>query len=462
MSSNLLLEVTDVSRRFARGLRQSMRYAASDIFRQLLRPGLPEDQTLRSGEFWAVRNVSFSLKRGEAVGILGNNGAGKSTLLKLITGIYKPTAGRIHVAGRIGAIVELGSAFAPNLTGRENLRPQAMMHGYGADLRQAQLDRIVEFADIGDFIDSPVRHYSTGMRARLGFAVAALCEPDLLVVDEVLAVGDLAFQNKCLRFVEEFRERGGSVIFVGHNPVQMQAACDRGIVLERGRITFEGSMVDAIDRLFNSAEKESTKALAAKAAEGSPLPALLPSNGQETRGRIEVHTAGVYYHQPENSGAKGSIVVDLTVEVREVAPVPQIVITFFSTTSANAIALSVSEAMSLPLGVHHVKMEIPSVPLCPGDYLVKLAIIAGYAPFPVWTQGWMGDAPRMIRIPGNPTMVGNLARLISAKIQLDSQLSISKLTAASGDSAKTEYDNEVSIERDAEDLRSVPQISERS
>ena len=235
MSSQVVLEVMDVSQRFARGLREAMRYAADDILRQLLRPQRRADPKLRPGEFWALRNVSFTLRRGEAVGILGENGAGKSTLLKLIAGIYKPTVGNIHVTGRIGAIVELGSAFAPNLSGRENTRPQALLQGYSVDLLRRQLDRIIAFADLGDFIDTPVQHYSTGMRARLGFAVAAHGEPDLLVVDEVLAVGDLAFQNKCLRFVAEFRDRGGAVVFVGHNPAQMQAACERGIILECGR-----------------------------------------------------------------------------------------------------------------------------------------------------------------------------------------------------------------------------------
>ena len=169
---------------------------------QLFLPWRPENQELRPHEFWAVRNVSFSLKPGESIGILGKNGAGKSSLLRLITGIFKPTSGAIRVSGRIGAIVELGSAFAPNLSGRENLRPLALLHGYSPELLGRQFDRIIEFADLGDFIDQPVRYYSTGMGARLGFAVAAHGEPDLLVVDEVLAVGDLDFQNKCMRLVK--------------------------------------------------------------------------------------------------------------------------------------------------------------------------------------------------------------------------------------------------------------------
>jgi lipopolysaccharide transport system ATP-binding protein len=369
------------------------------------------------------------LKQGESVGILGDNGAGKSTLLKLIAGIYKPTVGRIHVAGRIGAIVELGSAFAPNLSGRENIRPQALLQGYSHELMCRQLDRIIEFADLGDFIDSPVVHYSTGMRARLGFAVAALSEPDLLVVDEVLAVGDLAFQNKCLRFVEGFRARGGAVVFVGHNPVQMQAACERGIILERGRVAFDGSIVDAIDRLFNSAEAQSNKVSPALFATDLLSKAALPANGPTSRGIVEVLATRVCYHQPGGTATKGSVVLDLTLGVHEIVPRLQVGISFFSNTSAQAIAFSVSDSISLPLGVHQVTMHIPSLPLLPGDYLVKLAVIGGLAPYPLWTQGWH-NAPRSLRIPGRPTMLTSLARMVSAKIQLDSQVSVKVADAA--------------------------------
>jgi ABC-type polysaccharide/polyol phosphate transport system ATPase subunit len=217
--------------------------------------------------------VSFCLKAGESVGILGNNGAGKSTLLKLIAGIYQPTVGHIRVGGRIGAIVELGSAFVPNLSGRENIRLQALFHGYSPGLLDRQMEDILAFADLGDFIDSPVQHYSTGMRARLGFAVAVHGNPDLLLVDEVLAVGDLSFQNKCLRLVETFRQRGGAVVFVGHNPYQMQAACDRGIILERGCIQFDGSMVSAIDLVLDGAESASPQAPVLSTAGQFPLQA---------------------------------------------------------------------------------------------------------------------------------------------------------------------------------------------
>jgi ABC-type polysaccharide/polyol phosphate transport system ATPase subunit len=433
MSTKTVLEVTNVSKRFARGLRQAMRYAMHDTFRQLFRPGNPEDDALRPGEFWAVRNVSFTLKRGEAVGIMGNNGAGKSTLLRLITGIYKPTTGQVQVDGKIGAIVELGTAFAPFLTGRENIRPQAMMHGYTGALLRRQLDRIIEFADIGEFIDSPVAHYSTGMRARLGFAVAAMGQPELLVVDEVLAVGDLTFQNKCLHFVEEFRKRGGSVLFVGHNPVQMQAACDRGIILEHGRVTFEGTIVDAIDRLFNSAETGSAKAQNASVGANQLDQNAIASNGSPNHGRVQVLATKVSYEQADTSTDNDTLVVEATLTTDGGRQGLQLGFVLFSSLSVNAVAFSFTEPLTLPAGTHQITVQVPSLHLVPGDYLVKMSLSAGSPPYPIWTQGWH-DVPRSLRVPGDPSAVNNLARMISARIRLDNQVSMREISAVNHES----------------------------
>jgi lipopolysaccharide transport system ATP-binding protein len=191
-------------------------------------------------EFWALEDVSFELNRGEAFGIIGANGAGKSTILKLITGIMKPTSGRIELNGRLSALIEVGAGFHPDLTGRENI----YLNGTILGMRRVEIDRkfeaIVEFSGLADFIDTPVKRYSTGMYARLGFSVAAHVDPDILIVDEVLSVGDIVFQNRCLEKMNDIIRSGATVIFVSHNLRAIAELCPRSILLEHGKVTAAG------------------------------------------------------------------------------------------------------------------------------------------------------------------------------------------------------------------------------
>jgi lipopolysaccharide transport system ATP-binding protein len=186
--------------------------------------------------FWALRQVSFSVERGEALGVIGANGAGKSTLLGLIGGISRPDEGRLEVDGRIGGLLELGAGFHPDLSGRENV----IINGIICGLTRYQVDQrfaaIVAFAELEDAIDDPLRTYSTGMRMRLGFSIAAHTEPEILLVDEVLAVGDMAFQQKCLERIRQYQERGCTIVIVSHNTAQIRKFCDRVIWLQSGRI----------------------------------------------------------------------------------------------------------------------------------------------------------------------------------------------------------------------------------
>ena len=190
-------------------------------------------------ESWALRDVSFEVARGETVGIIGRNGSGKSTLLQVICGTLTPTAGGVSVDGRVGALLELGSGFNPEFTGRENVHMNAAILGMGPEEIAAKYDAIVEFADIGEFIDQPVKTYSSGMYVRLAFAVIAHADADLLVVDEALSVGDVFFAQKCMRFLREFQKRG-TVLFVSHSAAAIVNLCDRAIWLDRGRVVLDG------------------------------------------------------------------------------------------------------------------------------------------------------------------------------------------------------------------------------
>ena len=191
-------------------------------------------------EFYALNDVSFEIKKGETVGIIGKNGAGKSTLLKIITGVLTPSSGHVHVNGRIASLLELGAGFNPEYTGVENIYLQGTLMGYSKEEMEAKIDEILAFADIGDFVYQPVKSYSSGMFARLAFAVAINVDPDILIVDEALSVGDAAFQNKCIRKMEEIGKKGITILFVSHDTQTINKFCNRAIWLNGGIIKEQG------------------------------------------------------------------------------------------------------------------------------------------------------------------------------------------------------------------------------
>lgn len=201
---------------------------------------------------WACRDISFEVKRGEVLGIIGSNGAGKSTLLKILSRITDPTEGRAVIRGRVNALLEVGVGFHPELTGRENIFLNAALHGLSARETRAKLDEIVDFSGVERFLDTPVKRYSSGMKVRLGFAVAAHLEPEILIVDEVLAVGDAEFQAKCLGKMESVTEAGRTVLFVSHNMVAVQNLCEKAIWLDHGRVHMKGDATEVVARYLAS------------------------------------------------------------------------------------------------------------------------------------------------------------------------------------------------------------------
>lgn len=234
-----------VSKKYCRSIRHTMTYGLADMFRSLtVRKESPGH--LRKGEFWAVKNASFKVNRGECLGLIGPNGSGKSTLLKMLNGIFMPDTGKIRVRGRVGALIEVGAGFHPLLTGRENIYVSGSILGMSRRELDDKLDAIIDFADIGDFIDSPVKHYSSGMFVRLGFAIASQLKPQILLIDEVLAVGDINFQIKCMNHVNELINNGSSVVVVSHNLYHIQRMCEKCILLESGVIEEYGPASDVV------------------------------------------------------------------------------------------------------------------------------------------------------------------------------------------------------------------------
>ncbi|WPP52634.1 ABC transporter ATP-binding protein [Catalinimonas niigatensis] len=231
--SEVLVRVENLSKKFCRDLKRSLWYGVQDISGEVF--GRSKKDTLRKDEFWAVKDVSFELRRGECLGLIGHNGAGKSTLLKMLNGLIKPDQGRIEMNGRIGALIELGAGFNPVLTGRENVYINGQILGFTKKEIEEKYEAIVEFAEIQDFMESPVQSYSSGMKVRLGFAIAAQMEPDILIIDEVLAVGDIRFRIKCYNRINEI-VKNCAVIFVSHSMDQIMRLCDKLCFLKNGNV----------------------------------------------------------------------------------------------------------------------------------------------------------------------------------------------------------------------------------
>jgi ABC-type polysaccharide/polyol phosphate transport system ATPase subunit len=215
-------------------------------------------------EFWALRDVSLAIEAGEAVAIVGRNGSGKSTFLRLVAGIHRPTSGHLAVrrGARVGTMIELGVGFHPELTGRENVFLNAAVHGLSRSEIEAIYKPIVEYSGLSAFMDVALKNYSSGMQMRLGFAVAANLEPDLLLLDEVFAVGDEAFQHRCMQTMQRFRAEGRTILFVSHSPEAVRAVCERVCVLHRGRLQFDGPVEAGLDEYHRIVEAESAEAAA--------------------------------------------------------------------------------------------------------------------------------------------------------------------------------------------------------
>ncbi len=254
MPDALAVNAEGISKKFSRTFKLTMKYGMQDIAKGVL--AIPSQSgTLREGEFWAVDEVSFQLRKGETLGVIGVNGSGKSTVLKMLNGIYMPDKGKIAVDGSVSALIEVGAGFHPMLTGRENIYINGMILGMSRKEIDRKFKDIVQFADIGDFLDSPVKYYSTGMYVRLGFSVAIHCEPDMLLIDEILSVGDFNFREKCLTRMREIRRSGKSIVFVSHSLASIEAMCDRVLLLFEGRMQAIGKPREVVSFYLNQQEK---------------------------------------------------------------------------------------------------------------------------------------------------------------------------------------------------------------
>lgn len=240
VEKEVLIKVEGLSKKFCKDLKTSLWYGVKDLASNL--KGNAAERKLRDKEFWAVKDISFELRRGDCLGLIGHNGAGKSTLLKILNGLINPDAGKVIITGRVGALIELGAGFNPILSGRENIYNNGAVLGFTKSEIERKIEEIIDFSEIREFIDMPVQNYSSGMRVRLGFAVAAQMEPDVLIIDEVLAVGDLGFVTKCFKKIDSLLPKT-AVVFVSHNMPMVSRISNHILLMEKGHLEYYGKEV---------------------------------------------------------------------------------------------------------------------------------------------------------------------------------------------------------------------------
>lgn len=349
-----------------RTIREALSSQATSVVRRVARRGpQPTSVGRRDDHIWALRDVSMEIKRGEVVGIVGRNGAGKSTLLKILSRVTEPTTGRACVRGRVGSLLEVGSGFHPELTGKENVYLNGAILGMRRREIARAFDSIVEFADVARFLDTPIKYYSSGMYTRLAFSVAAHLETEILLVDEVLAVGDIEFQTRCLRKMSEVSSQGRTVVFISHNLSSIQQLCTRAVLLHRGEVLLDGAVPDvSLTYLRMGLEQEGERAWEEDEAPGDSAVRLRKVRVRDDRGSVTTAFS-----------VRDRVFLELEYEVIEECPLDAYVfvsnevgVTVFVSLDNNASPWS---DRGRPRGTYRSTCEIPADFLNAGQYAIS-------------------------------------------------------------------------------------------
>lgn len=368
--SALVIQVENLGKEYSIGanprsqetFREMLSGALTAPFRRLVSGGRPKGE-----QFWALRDVSFGIKSGEVVGVIGRNGAGKSTLLKILARITEPTRGRAQIRGRVSSLLEVGTGFHPELTGRENVYLNGAILGMRRGEIRRKFDQIVAFAEVERFIDTPVKHYSSGMYVRLAFAVAAHLEPDILLVDEVLAVGDVAFQKKCLQKMGETVRQNRTVVFVSHNMGAITDICQTAIWLHQGRIVQAGPTQNVVSAYMRAASDQPGVGVRAAAHEAFKVRAT--ACHASAQGRSTTTSLGVL--EPWT--------LNVELDCREAVADVEVGLQFHNSGGAILFTTQMSQSSSGGLnrfepGTYRIRIAVPSHFLAPGAYSCTVAI----------------------------------------------------------------------------------------
>ena len=383
VDKDVVISVKNVSKKFCRNLKYSLFYGLKDIASEVVGKSR-HSSTLRSQEFWALKDVSFTLRKGEALGLIGANGAGKSTLLRIISGLINPDTGSIKIRGRVAPLIALSAGFNPVLTGRENIYANMSILGLAKPEIERQFDAVVDFAELWDAIDAPVQTYSSGMSARLGFACAVHIEPEILLVDEVLSVGDIRFRMKCHRRLAKLREKGTAFILVSHNSHSILNICDSSIYLEKGRLIASGTTEKVVtkyeeDLAFTVANDNRTSSL------------KLPPKPPEDSSGLDV--LEIFFRDRTNqlldnplSGEPATLCVkchsqidldrlNLGIKVRKVLGEQDIVL--YLTAASDRCLMQISP------GTVELQLQLPHCGLAPGKYTARIYLREGVCSYDV-------------------------------------------------------------------------------
>jgi homopolymeric O-antigen transport system ATP-binding protein len=395
MTEEFLVSVEKVSKKFCRNLAKSLEYGLGDITRDVL--GLPrKKRALRPAEFWAVKDVSFQIRPGDRLALLGRNGAGKSTLLKMMNGKLKLDEGEIRVRGRIAAIYELGAGFNPTQTGRENIYNTAAVYGMSRAQTMELFERIVDFAGIRQAIDSPIGNYSSGMRTRLGYAVAAHLEPDLFILDEVMAAGDILFRQKCYDHLNQYRDMNRSLILATHEFARIQSFCNRCLVMDEGRIVFSGTVNDGVNFYLDALNVPREDELSQQALVKVKERLLVPESGSPApkgRSMDEVEIESLTVRSGNGNQIDAGSPVEIVLEYQAGKPFEETTWGFMICTAerqtkvATGFAGFAGRKYALPRGKGNLQCKIPSLDLQPGSYCLKGTMI-GPAGVTLARFGW--------------------------------------------------------------------------
>ena len=371
LSNNIILSVETVSKKFCRGLKQSLIYGIKDIAGEITATRKSQD-TLRSGEFWAVDNVSFELNKGDAIGLVGANGSGKTSLLRIISGLIKPDQGQVVVNGRVVPLLALGAGFNPILTGRENIYVNLAILGLTKNEINQVFEDVIAFAEINDALDSPVQSYSSGMAARLGFACAVHAKADILLIDEVLSVGDMRFRGKCYRKLAQLRESGTSFILVSHNTNAILSMCNKAVYLAKGKQIMMGDPSKVMSKfeedlcLGPATDQSGVLIIPAKSSKettGLDITKVKLSNGRDSDSNALL------------SGVAGKITIEVYAHSHQQDVIASALIKELSGESETVLHLSSdkdSKIFSFNSGVNEFAISLPICGLKPGLYTAKI------------------------------------------------------------------------------------------